>query len=203
MRAPRSPAVTSRTGRSPAPTWRRGRSPSFELAEASVGPAALANNSVIGVHILGTTIETFDVKNDSLIAADQKDEPGVEFAGGNQSVPAILVVRSVAVTAPADGYVTVWASGTFFFNGSGIADCSITGGSPAVDFDALIRAQGNNNFIPFAGTRTFEVSEATTTTFMLMCTSAGAISAQDTQMSAISCRRGIEGVSSGSWNGQN
>ena len=90
---------------------------SFELAADSVGPNALANNSVTGSHVLDNTIETFDVKNDSLLAADLKDEPGVEFAGDNQAIPAVGVIRFVDVTAPANGFVTVMASGSFFFTG--------------------------------------------------------------------------------------
>ncbi len=118
---------------------------------------------------------------------------GADYAGGDQNFtlgPANSVVRSVTITAPAAGRVIVNASGYFDFNdavGLDAGRCSITTGL-AVDFSNLIIAGERTgtamNWVPFAGTRGFNVGPGNTT-FRLVCNEFdGDIEVEDTQLTA-------------------
>jgi hypothetical protein len=118
---------------------------------------------------------------------------GADYAGGDQNFtlgPANSVVRSVTITAPAAGRVIVNASGYFDFNdavGLDTGRCSITTGL-AVDFSNLIIAGERTgtamNWVPFAGTRGFNVG-AGNTTFRLVCNEFnGNIEVEDTHLTA-------------------
>jgi hypothetical protein len=118
---------------------------------------------------------------------------GADYAGGNQNLalgPADSVVRSVTIAAPAAGRVIVNASGYFSFDdvaGRDSGRCSITTGV-AVDFSYLIiaaeRTGGATQWVPFAGTRGFNVGSGNTT-FRLVCNEAdGAVRVSDTNLTA-------------------
>jgi hypothetical protein len=120
---------------------------------------------------------------------------GADFAGGDQNLalgPVTSIVRSVTITAPAAGRVIVNASGYFAFDdaaGRDSARCSITTGI-AVSFNNLIiaaeRTGGGDatQFVPFAGTRGFNVGSGNTT-FRLVCNEAdGNVRVSDTNLTA-------------------
>jgi len=136
-----------------------------------------------------------DVKDNRLQAADLKDEPGADFASGDQSAQlgsAAVIVRSVIITAPSPGRVIVNASGSFLYQSGApdIAHCSITTGV-ALDATHLIAAgesnQGADSMlnVPFGATRGFDVA-AGSTAFNLVCAEiSGNVFLQDTSLTAI------------------
>jgi hypothetical protein len=133
-----------------------------------------------------------DVRDDSLRANDLKDEPGADFADGNQFLvltTTATIARSVTVTAPRIGVVVVNVSGYFgFANEAGTGRCEITTGT-ALEFTHLIIAQvaaSGIAYVPFAGTRAFEVPKGSTT-FNCVCDkfSGNNVTIGDTSMTAI------------------
>jgi hypothetical protein len=115
---------------------------------------------------------------------------GGDFAGGNQDLAlgGATIVRSISISAPDSGRVIVNASGYFDFNSAAAVDtarCSITTGT-ALDFSYLIlageRSGGSVRYVPFAGTRGFNVN-AGNTTFRLVCDEfAGDVNVADTNL---------------------
>ena len=119
---------------------------------------------------------------------------GADYAGGQQDIALVAgnqTVRSVTISAPAaGGRVIVNASGYFDFAdavGVDVGRCSITTGL-AVDFSYLIiageRTGTSTRWVPFAGTRGFNVG-AGNTTFRLVCNEFdGAVNVADTNLTA-------------------
>jgi hypothetical protein len=131
-----------------------------------------------------TSVTSFDITN----------EAGGDFSGGNQSTTLTatdVTVRSVTLVAPSSGKVIVNASGYFDFDdttGNDVGRCSITTGT-SVDFNYLIIAgeqTGNSvSYMPFAGTRGFNVSSGSYT-FRLVCDEFdGNVKAEDTNITAV------------------
>jgi hypothetical protein len=155
-----------------------------QIAPAAVGPTQLAANSVSGSNIV----------DGSITSADLLDGPRAAFAGGEQALALTAtdaIARTVSITAPAAGRVIVNASGYFRFSDGAAVDtarCSITTGT-LLDFAHLIiageTAVGAMNFVPFGGTRGFDVA-AGANTFNLVCDEfAGTTNVEDTSLTAI------------------
>jgi hypothetical protein len=146
-----------------------------------------------GVRWVRVTKDSADILNDSLLDIDMADEPGMDWASGEQSVALTstdTTVRAITVTAPTSGYVVVNASGYFdFTNMAGLdgARCSITTGT-TIDFSHLIIAQDNSTaiqWLPFGATRGFSVSSGSTV-YRLVCDEfAGNVNVEDTSMTGI------------------
>ena len=168
----------------------------FAVSSGKLGTASVTNPKIaIGAVTVGKiangAVTSAKVLNDSLTAADIKDEAGADFAGGDQNAalsdtPAVM--RSVTITAPAAGVVIVNASGYFNFQStSGTGRCSITT-SVFVDFNAVATANGgpgDDQRVPFGTTRGFEV-DAGTTAFNLVCDEfTGDVRLFDSQMTAM------------------
>ena len=126
---------------------------------------------------------------------DILDEPGVEFASGDQlltltSTP--VSARAISLTAPTSGYVIVNASGYFDLNDATRdgARCSITNGATAIDFSHLVIVSddginSSTSWVPFATTRVYSVGSGTTT-YRLVCDEFdGNVLVGDTSLNAI------------------
>lgn len=110
-------------------------------------------------------------------------------AGGNQSIDlgaADTVVRSVSLTAPANGTVVVTSSAYTFTPTSGSVRCSLTTGN-SVDFGYLQYAIMPNNMTEsLAGTRAFPATKGALLTVNLVCDlAAGEANIQDSSLAAI------------------
>ena len=154
------------------------------IVPGAVGAAALAPDAVSGGNIVDLSITTRDIL----------DPPGAAFSGGDQELSFPLdddiVVRQVSITAPRPGRVIVNASGTFEFSGAGvdIAGCEITTGTVLGTthvIEAGDTAANSIKFLPFAGTRGFDVSPGPNT-FNLVCHMvSGSVKLRDSSMTAI------------------
>jgi len=123
---------------------------------------------------------------------------GSDYVGGDQRFAlssADSVVRSISITAPTSGKVIVNASGSVEF-GSGLRDsarCTITTGFAVDTLRGIYAAEETGGssavrWMPFAGTRGFNVSPGTTT-FRLVCDEfAGTVYIVDSHMTAIFTR---------------
>ena len=164
----------------------------FSIPAAGVNATHIAPNAVGTSEVINNSLTGSDIANGSITDVDINDEAGGDFSGGNQgfSLTALdSTVRFVSISAPTPGMVMVNASGTFQFNAivqSG-ASCSITT-SIILDLDHTIRGQGIGNtvsFMPFAGTRGFNVPSGITT-FRLVCRElSGSVIIQDSHITAI------------------
>jgi hypothetical protein len=154
------------------------------IVPGAVGAAALAPNAVSGENIVDLSITTRDIL----------DPPAIAFSSGEQEVTFQLdvdtVIRQVTVTAPRPGRVVVNASGTFEFSDAGvdIARCEITTGTVIGTthvIEAGDTAMNSIKFLPFAGTRGFDVSPGANT-FNLVCDMvSGSVKLRDSSMTAI------------------
>jgi hypothetical protein len=154
------------------------------IVPGAVGAAALAPNAVSGENIVDLSITTRDIL----------DPPAIAFSSGEQEVTFQLdvdtVIRQVTVTAPRLGRVVVNASGTFEFSDAGvdIARCEITTGTVIGTthvIEAGDTAMNSIKFLPFAGTRGFDVSLGANT-FNLVCDMvSGSVKLRDSSMTAI------------------
>jgi hypothetical protein len=163
-----------------------------EIATGAVGVAEIAANAVGSSEVINNSLTGGDIANGSITDVDISDEAGGDFSGANQGIfldPFPVLVRSVAISAPTPGKVFVHASGTFQFF-SALADgatCSITT-STAIDTSHTIRGQdlaNNVAYMPFSGTRGFNVATGVTT-FNLICQElTGSMALQDSHMTAI------------------
>jgi hypothetical protein len=147
------------------------------VTEDKIRTGAVTGNKIVNGAVTGDKIA-----GGSLNAAHLADEAGVDFVGGTQSLglgPVGLTVRSIDVTAPADGFVLLWATGSFeLLLDDAEARCGFrTDITPSVPGDAIIAKLDNAPFgsaagtIPFAVTDAFAVDAGTTTTFRLVCDS--------------------------------
>jgi hypothetical protein len=110
-------------------------------------------------------------------------------ASGNQSInlaAAAAVVRSVSLTAPADGTVVVTSSAYTFTGTTASVRCSLTTGN-SVDFAHLQYAIMPDNMTEsLAGTRAFPVTKGSLLTVNLVCDlAAGTANLQDSSLAAI------------------
>ena len=150
-----------------------------------IGPPELRvlnsfGNAYLIIDILGYYHETEHLAGADFVGGQQD----IALAAGNQTV------RSVTIAAPAAGRVIVNASGYFAFDdavGRDVGRCSITTGL-AVDFAYLIiageRSGTSTEWVPFAGTRGFNVG-AGNTTFRLVCNEFdGNVKVADTNLNA-------------------
>lgn len=162
----------------------------FKLRDTCTGKETVALDlSALGSG-LGPRVTTLE----DGIAMLEDEVPGVAFAGGDQDVAlnsaSPLVVRSITIDAPTDGYVVVTAGGTFAHHDANSAVCSITT-LAAIEDAARIFSSGESvqgrMLSAFAGTRGFSVS-AGLTTFNLVCMEAytfGETSVSDSHMTAV------------------
>jgi hypothetical protein len=154
----------------------------------SFGPQEIAfqNSGASTAHLI-IDVEGYYHETENLAGAD--------FAASSDNViplGAPATVKSVSITAPASGKVIVNASGYFGLRSAGtdVGRCSISSAaSTAIDFTHLIivseRTGDAMNYVPFAGTRAFNVS-AGTTTFRLNCDEfSGDVSVEDPTINAI------------------
>lgn len=115
-----------------------------------------------------------DVANNKLKANDMKDEAGVDFHQAIDSIelePTDLIIRTVTLVAPRPGFMIANASGYYVFNAaSQLANCSITNLSVTDPTSEMPGANGTAgiSFVPFAGTRVFQVP-AGAITINLVC----------------------------------
>jgi hypothetical protein len=154
------------------------------IVPGAVGAAALAPNAVAGHNIVDLSITTRHIL----------DPPGVAFSSGDQEVEFELdtdtLVRQVTITAPKSGRVIVNASGTFEFSNAGVdlARCEIStamvlGVTHVIE--AGDTAANSIKFLPFAGTRGFDVAPGPNT-FNLVCDMvSGSVKLRDSSMTAI------------------
>jgi hypothetical protein len=171
-----------------------------------VPPGGLAANSVAAVHILPGAVGASALAPDavsgnnivdlSITTRDILDPPGVEFGiiRGDQEETFELdvdkVVNHVTLTAPRPGRVVVNASGTFEFasNQVDIARCEITTSNElglTHVIEAGDTATNSIKFLPFAGTRGFDVSPGPNR-FNLVCdVVSGMVKLRDSSLTAI------------------
>ena len=99
-------------------------------------------------------------------------QSGIKFSNNIAETPVTVaaVMQAVTVTAPTAGFVVVNTSGYFVLGATGLARCSITTSTTAIDFNFLIIGGGGTGqaYMPFAGTRGFAVA-AGANTFNLVC----------------------------------
>lgn len=120
-------------------------------------------------------VNTKDVKNNNLTAADQLDEAGADFVAQNNNVAltgAPQVIASVQVTAPGSGVVIANASGWFDMGPAAKAvQCALSQDANFPAFPRIIEDHGGSDGDDdeaFALTRGFPVS-AGTITVNLVC----------------------------------
>ncbi|RMH19363.1 MAG: hypothetical protein D6698_05780, partial [Gammaproteobacteria bacterium] len=100
----------------------------IKIRNKSVNKWKLADGAVINSKIAAGAVNSTSVQNNSLTAADLKDEPGVEYANGSTQTSAITAksiqatsttpttIITQTVTLPAPGYVTCIAGVTGEFD---------------------------------------------------------------------------------------
>ena len=141
------------------------------------------------VVVLGA-VGTEEITDDSVTAADRLDEAGIEFTAGFITFDlqaSELVVRSIDVTAPTSGVVTVNASGSCTFDSDALCICSIS--ETSVLSEIQVAETGgvitNDKVGAFDLTAGFEV-DAGTSTFNLVCLEqVGPAAVANPQMTAI------------------
>jgi len=168
-----------------------------DLGKKSVRKKAIDRNAVARKHIRANAVNSGKIANGTVapsdLAATAKPSGG-NYSGGDQDAlltSTAQTVRSVTVTAPADGLVVVNASGYVAASTTAVATivrCSLTTGT-GLDFNNLIFIKIDASVLEesdaFAATRGFPVS-AGATTFNLVCDEfAGNAGLYDSQMTAI------------------
>ncbi len=159
-----------------------------------VSATGLAAGSITNILIAPNAVSSANITDASVTVADLAAPPRIAFDSGEQSLALTatdVVVRSVTLTAPAAGRIIVNATGAFNFNSNAIADsarCSITTGTLVDLTHNIVGAETASlavNFVPFAGTRGFDVT-AGPNTFNLVCEEfSGDVSVEDSSMTAI------------------
>jgi hypothetical protein len=158
--------------------------PKGGIAPASITLVQMAPNSVSGANVVDGSITTADIF----------DAPRAVFDGGDQFITlsgSATIARTVTITAPTAGRVILNASGYFWFLTTGTieeARCSITP-ETSVDTRSLIIASeataDSTLFVPFAGTRAFDVGPGNIK-FNLVCDQVrGAVGLSDTNLNAL------------------
>ena len=150
----------------------------------------LSKQCVVQADIKKNAINSSRVKNGSLTAVDLKDAGGADFLDGTQRF--VLtggqdVIETIGITAPTAGAVIVNVSGYFnIVAGGSQAFCSITTGQIVSGLDEInIKGGTNFDFIPFAGTRGFEVNVGTSS-FNFVCSEfMGDINISDVKLTAM------------------
>jgi hypothetical protein len=161
------------------------------IAPASITNIHIANNAVTGANIVDASITTADIVDGA--RSNFASRPGSVSLPPFTSPPAVLV--SVTINAPTPGKVIVNASGFFEFNSSGSdqAACEITTSATTIDGNFAFRAAEDFSgagtrmeYVPFSGTRGFNVP-AGPTTFNLLCqrNASGNVGGENAQLTAI------------------
>ncbi len=164
------------------------------VAPASITAIQLANGAVGASAIAPSSINSSHVVDGSITVADLLDEPKAAFVElATTSFPLSstpLTIHEVTIAAPIDGRVIVNTSGWIVMADAAIADsvlCSI-GTSTRVEAPLAVYAQERGPadyfFLPFGGTRGFDVSTGSTT-FTFVCVGSGGAQVWDPSMTAI------------------
>lgn len=174
------------TGGSARPTPSGGIAPgsvtTAHLVPGAVGAGQIAPGAVGATHLAANSVSGAHVADGTLSRADIGDAPRL-FGGENGGmvplgVGAHTIVAATNVTAPAPGRVIVNVSGSFILGQGGTADtayCSITTGTQATAPYAAHASEWANQsylYLPFGGTRAFNVTSGTTT-IRLVCYGSG------------------------------
>lgn len=174
-----------------------------DLANGAIGPAQMAANSVTGANIVDASITGADlasgavgasaiaanavtgsrVLDGSLTRADWADAPRTassEISGALGMPQVDTTILQLTIVAPSAGRVLVNASGSFIFGNAGLIEtavCSLTTGllltTPYSAYATENTAAGYG-YVPFGGTRAFNVASGSSTTFRLVCKAFGA-----------------------------
>jgi len=155
------------------------------VSDNSLTGADILNGSLTGVDLAGNSVTSAHVVDASLTSADILDAPKATApVENNGAVPLPsgfdTVVSTVTVVAPAAGRVILNASGSFGFENAVTIDsvvCSFsTGLTIPVAAPNTARAAERNGadffYVPFGGTRTFNVAPGSST-FRLVCNAQG------------------------------
>ena len=151
----------------------------------------IRDNAIQSQHIAPDAVDSTRIKDGTVEADDlaaSAKPTGVDWADGDQDldlVPGGTAVRTVVVSAPTAGYVTVMAAWHFYGSNPGIAICSLNTEIATDTAHAIIGERTTSDYLPGAAVRTFEV-EAGENTFHLVCSvGAGEATVRDSSMSAI------------------
>jgi hypothetical protein len=140
------------------------------LAAGTVGATELATNSVSGESVIDGSLTHADMADAPFLSVDSSPDDSIALPPG-----ASTVVLRVAVNAPVKGRVLVTTSGVFNFASNATVDsaaCSLTTAT-LVGIPFAVIAQewtaASYRFLPFGGSRTFNVAGGSSTTFRLVC----------------------------------
>ncbi len=148
---------------------------SIQLASGAVGAGALAANAVASGHVLDGSITTADLLDEPRAASDA-DSDLVTLSNNDP-----VTIREVTLVAPAAGRVIASASGFIRMLDNMTIDnarCAITTGTGlAIPFSAaaIERAAADYYYLPFGGTRAFNLPISATITVRLICLGSGAV----------------------------
>ena len=168
--------------------------PSSGLGANSVTAVEIANGAVGATEMAADAITGINVVNGSLSTADLADGPRATSVEGVQTINLTIGnqtnVRQISLTAPAAGRVIVNASAAVTASSAGVdlAECSLTTGTTVESFRTVVgdsvATQGTLRF-PLGVTRGFVVNPGFFTARLICRSSAGAISVEDTAMTAM------------------
>lgn len=117
---------------------------------------------------------------------------GVDYIGGNQTISLTntdMIVRTLSVTLPTDGFCVINASGTYGLSPSSTVNCSITTGTTADNDYEIYSSRGSsatsNSWEAWGATRGFSQT-AGTTDYNLVCVEVtGSVRVDDTNLTAM------------------
>ena len=159
-----------------------------------VGKKDLGKKAVTGKAIKNEAVTSRDIRNNTIAPVDLAPAAkpgGVDWVDGDQDIDltgVAMVIRTLVVSAPVPGYVTVLAS--WVFGGTPpinfIAVCGISQ-TTSIDSNHAVSAEweANVSYVPGSAVRTFEVGSGNTAFYLNCRSGAGSPAIGDSSMTAM------------------